>query len=642
MGITVKEVHKYYGIEHILKGITFELYKGEKVGLLGKNGAGKTTLFKILSGAEVFDGGSVNMSGKACVLDQIPEYPLNYTVLDVLKTSFKHLFEIKGQMKVLEKSMVISSKPAIIKEYSSLQTEFETLGGYSINSKVAKICNGLSIDEDMQKRLFIHLSGGEKTRINLGRIILQNPDILLLDEPTNHLDINMTEWLEDYLTKYKGTVLAISHDRYFLNKTVKRIIEIVDGKAEFYGGSYSFYVKEKELRYLKKIKQYEQEQKKIKQLEETVNKMRQWAQVANNPAMHRRAIAIEKRIGRIEKTNKPINEKDIKSIFKETKFSSNDVVLIKDLQKSFNLNRVIDNINISVQKGDRIGLIGNNGCGKTTLLRLITGEEIPDCGVCKIGTSIKYAVLPQIIVFEEPDLNILDTLRNTFLISEEAARNRLATFHFKGEEVFKKVGELSGGEKSRLKLCILMNDDINLLLLDEPTNHLDIASREWIEEAIDKYNQTLLFVSHDRYLIKRFATRIWDLEDGKVFDFKGSYEDYRKWKAGNISKIANNITKNKVLDNKKKKNNISKIKNERTRENKRLSSKSIRQVAGRLREVEKNILLCEEKLKNIESNMVQQASNYEKLQILIAEKKELDLKLDKFYMEWEELHDIQR
>ena len=673
LDIAVREVHKYYGSEHILKGMTFEVYKGEKVGLLGKNGAGKTTLFKILSGVEAYDDGTVNLSGKAGILDQIPEYPHDYTVLDVLKTSFERLSNIKNEMKELEKLMAVSSnatsnaasntslavssalssQPSIVKRYGVLQTEFEAMGGYTIDSDIAKICNGLGIDKDMQDRLFIHLSGGEKTRINLGRIILQNPVILLLDEPTNHLDINMTEWLEDYLSQYKGTVLAISHDRYFLDRVVQRIVEIVDGKAEFYEGNYSYYVKEKESRYLQKLQQYEQEQRKIRQLEEAARKMHQWASVADNPSMHRRAFAIEKRIEKMERTDRPTREKGIKSVFKGIRFAGNDVIVIKGLRKSFNARCIIDDINLTVEKGDRIGLIGNNGCGKTTLLRLITGEETPDSGFSRIGTSIKYAFLPQIVVFDNPELTVLDTVRNALIVSEEAARNRLAAYHFKGEEVFKQVSTLSGGEKSRLKLCILMNSDINLLILDEPTNHLDIVSREWIEEAIDGYDGTLLFVSHDRYLVNRFATRIWDMEDGSISDFRGTYESYRKWKTVNnnkttetvIIKAKKNINAEKN-NNAKKNNNAEKNnnteKNKKNKDNKAIEnkgwkSKRERQVAGRLRELERDILILEERLKDIEIEMEQRASDYESLQTLLEEKDELNLNLDSLYMEWGEL-----
>jgi len=629
--IVVREVHKYFGAEHILKGMDFEIYKGEKVGLLGKNGSGKTTLFRILSGLENYEEGNVTVVGKAGILAQIPDYPEGFSVTDVLKTSFERLYNIKNEMTNLEKEMALSGiAGAIVKTYGALQTEFEAMGGYNIESDIAKVCNGLGIDKNMQERPFNYLSGGEKTRVNLARIILEKPNILLLDEPTNHLDIDMTEWLEDYLVQYKGTILVISHDRYFLDRIVQRIIEIIDGKAEFYEGNYSYYVKEKETRYLQKLQLYEQEQKKIKQLVEASRRMHQWANVADNPSLHRRAFAMEKRIEKLEKTDKPRLQKGMKVSFKGIRFAGNDVISIKELSKAFNSRCIINGITVTAEKGDRIALLGRNGCGKTTLLKLITGEETPDSGFSRIGSSVKYAFLPQIVAFENPKLSLLDTIRNALVISEETARNRLGAYHFKGDDVFKQVSVLSGGERSRLKLCILMNSDINLLILDEPTNHLDIASKEWIEEAIDGFEGTLLFVSHDRYLVNRFATRIWDMKDGDILDFRGTYGAYKKW--NEAKKLSDEQKKSELKDNKGNnaryndkgyEKDTKSVKDNKNNENKGWRSKRERQTAGRLREIEKEITDIDERLKIIDDEMHLNASNYESLQDLLKEKDEL-------------------
>lgn len=625
--VALRELEKYYGAEHILKDLTFEIYRGEKVGLLGRNGAGKTTIFKILSGVEGYDSGYISIGGKVGVLDQIPQYPERYTVMDVLNTAFSRLHNIKNEMKRMESLMTHSPKKSLVKKYGILQTEFEAMDGYTINSNVAKVCNGLSIDESMQERLFIQLSGGEKTRVNLGRIILQNPDILLLDEPTNHLDISMIEWLEEYLIQYKNTALIISHDRYFLDRVVKRIIEIVDGKAEFYEGNYSYFVKEKEARYFQKLQQYEQKQKKIKQLEEAAKRMHDWARRSDNPALHRRAFSMEKRIEKIGEIKKPKKEKVLMTTFKETKFSGNDVILIKGLFKSYNNRVIVKDLNLTVNRGDRIALIGGNGCGKTTLLKLITGEEALDSGFVRIGTSIKYVFLPQLVIFDEPQLSVLDMVRYQLDMSEEMARNRLAAWHFRGEEVFKQVNDLSGGEKSRLKLCILMDNDINLLILDEPTNHLDINSRQWMEDIIDKFKGTLIFVSHDRYLINTFATRIWDMEDGQIKDFIGKYGDYIKWKT-RVNALATtqnikDINRNKVTDNNR---NIDKNKsadnNKSTNARTKLKPKEGRQIAAKMRELERNIVSLEERIREIDEEMQEWASDYERLQELIEEKKQ--------------------
>jgi ATP-binding cassette subfamily F protein 3 len=634
--ISVQELEKYYGAEHILKGLNFEIYRGEKVGLLGRNGAGKTTIFKILSGIEDYDSGNVNVSCRVGILDQIPEYPEKYTVIDVLKTAFDRLYNLKNEMKNLEGLMSQTHDKFLIKKYGILQTEFEAMGGYTINSDIAKVCNGLGIVESMQERLFIQLSGGEKTRVNLGRIILQNPDILLLDEPTNHLDIEMVEWLEDYLIQYKSTVLVISHDRYFLDRIVKRIIEIVDGKAEFYEGNYSYYVKEKEERYLQKLQQYEQKQKKIRQLEEAAKRMHDWARRADNPSLHRRAFSIEKRIEKMGKIQKPFKEKGLSTSFKETKFSSSDVILIKDLFKAYSDRIIVDNLNLIVRRGDRIALIGSNGCGKTTLLKLITAEETPDSGFVRIGVSTNYVFLPQLVTFDEPELSILDTVRYRLEISEEMARNRLAVWHFKGEEVFKHVKDLSGGEKSRLKLCILMDNDINLLILDEPTNHLDIASRQWMEDAIDKFEGTLIFVSHDRYLINKFANRIWDMDGGKITDFTGNYSDYKKWKMKTDILVMPQVI-GKVISNKKTNDDMKTISKNLSNNRSRWNPKKERQIAAKMRDLEKDIGLLEEKIRDIENEMEECASDYKRLQDLMEEKKEITMKLDSCYMEWVEI-----
>jgi len=618
--ISVKGLHKYYGANHILKGLSFEIYKGENVGLLGKNGAGKTTLFKILAGIENYEEGSVNIAADSIVgvLDQIPEYPASYTVTDVLKTAFDRIFQLKAEMRELEKKLELNPDPADVKRYGAIQTEFEASGGYTIDSSIAKVCNGLGISEDMQKKPFSLLSGGEKTRVNLARIILQNTDILLLDEPTNHLDIHSVEWLEEYIGQYKGTVVVISHDRYFLDKVINRAIEIEDGKADFYDGNYSYYIQEKERRYEQKLAQYEQEQKKIKQLEEAARRMHEWAKSADNPGLHKRAFAIEKRIEKMEKIEKPRKEKQISVAFQGKGFAGNDVIVIKNLSKSYGEEWILSNVNLNVKKDDRIALIGDNGCGKTTLLKIITGEVEADTGIVKIGNSVKYAFLPQIVTFSYPEYSVLDTMKHEMEMSEEMARNRLAAFHFRGEEVFKQVGSLSGGEKSRLRLCILMQNDINLLILDEPTNHLDIASREWIEEAVAGFEGTILFVSHDRYFINKFANRIWELKDGSITDYYGDYASYSKWKTKNDEV-------SKVPASKKKDNSL----------NEYYKKKKEKEALKKEKEYEKRIMQLEERVNAIENEMEQASSDYERLNSLFAEKEELLREIDRLYEEWE-------
>ena len=383
----------------------------------------------------------------------------------------------------------------------------------------------------MRGRLFDQLSGGEKTRVNLGRLILEDTDILLLDEPTNHLDLHATEWLEAYIQKFRGTVVAISHDRYFLDRSVNRVIEIENGKAEFYSGNYSFYAVEKERRYQERMKQYEKEQAKIAQLEKSAEQLRMWA-FQGMDKTYRRAISMERRIERMRTTAKPTKARKMDARFTAAEFHGDEVLGIRNLSKAYGEKPLFEGISLKVEGGERIALIGDNGTGKSTLIKMIADEVYPDSGRIRLGPQVKLAYLPQIIHFDHPDWNLVENMMAAKRgISAQSARNRLAAYDFRGEDVLKPVSVLSGGEQSRLRLCMLMDDEINFLILDEPTNHLDIASREWIEEAVEAYDGTLLFVSHDRYFINRFATRIWEVANGTITDYPMGFAQYRQVKA---------------------------------------------------------------------------------------------------------------
>ena len=379
----------------------------------------------------------------------------------------------------------------------------------------------------MRTRLFDRLSGGEKTRVNLGRLILEDTDVLLLDEPTNHLDLQATEWLEEYLRRFRGTVVTISHDRYFLDRTVTRIIELLDGKAEFYSGNYSFYAIEKERRYQERMKQYLKEQAKIRQLEKAAEQLHLWAFMGND-ALHKRAFSMEKRIQRMRTTQKPTKARRLEARFQSREFKGDEVLQIRGVSKAFGQRRLFDDVYLRCEGGERIALLGENGTGKTTLLNMIMGLEHPDSGMIRLGPSVKAAYLPQVIHFDHPERSILDTMLYELDITPQSARNRLAAYQFTGEDVFKPVSVLSGGELSRLRLCMLMDESVNLLILDEPTNHLDIDSREWLEEAVEDFDGTLLFVSHDRYFINRFATRVWELEHAVITDYPMGFAQYRQ------------------------------------------------------------------------------------------------------------------
>lgn len=533
--ISVSGLSKSFDLEKkILDDLTFQIDTGERVGLLGKNGAGKSTLFRILTGELDYDEGQVIIASgrRVGLISQIPVFPEGYTVEDVLQSAFSRMFRLKEEMDALTERMANGeSDEQLLRRYGELTARFEGLGGYDTETAVNKVANGLSIDAQMRARLFDHLSGGEKTRVNLGRLILEDTDILLLDEPTNHLDMQATEWLEEYISKFHGTVVTISHDRYFLDRTVTRVIEIADGKAEFYSGNYSFYAIEKERRYQERMKQYLKEQAKIEQLTAAAEKMHLWAFMGND-ALHKRAFSMEKRIERMKTTAKPTRAKKMDARFASREFKGDEVLQIKGVSKAFGERQLFSDIYLRVGGGERIAFVGENGTGKTTLLNMIMGRERSDSGVIRMGPSVKAAYLEQMIHFDHPERNLVDTMlfakKN---LSAQSARNRLAAYQFQGEDVFKSVSVLSGGELSRLRLCMLMDEEINFLVLDEPTNHLDIDSREWIEEAVESFDGTLLFVSHDRYFANRFATRVWELADGTINDYPMGFAQYRAMKA---------------------------------------------------------------------------------------------------------------
>lgn len=532
--ISVKDVIKSFDLEKkILDGLTFQVDSGERVGLLGRNGAGKSTLFRLLTGELEPDSGEVVIASgrRVGLISQIPVYPVGYTVEDVLESAFERTLRLKEEMDALTERMAAGeSGEELLRRYGELTARFEALGGYDTQTAKNKVAAGLAISSEMRAQLFDQLSGGEKTRVNLGRLILEDTDILLLDEPTNHLDLQATEWLEEYLRKFRGTVVTISHDRYFLDRTVSRIIEIENGQAEFYSGNYSFYAVEKERRYQERMKQYLKEQAKIKQLEEAIERTRLWAFMGNDD-LYKRAFSMEKRIERMRTTAKPTKGRKMDARFASREFHGDEILQIKGLTKSFDDRTLFSDIYLRIEGGERIALVGENGTGKTTLLNILTGREDADRGNVKVGPSVRSAYLEQIIHFDDPNRNLVDTMlyakKN---LSTQSARNRLASYQFRGEDVFKSVSVLSGGEMSRLRLCMLMDEEINFLILDEPTNHLDIDSREWIEEAVEAFDGTLLFVSHDRYFINRFATRVWELADGTITDYPMGFAQYRSMK----------------------------------------------------------------------------------------------------------------
>ena len=613
--------------KNVLDGLTFQVDQGERVGLLGRNGAGKTTLFKILTGELDYDEGTVvvGQGRRVGLISQIPVYPAGYTVEDVLRSAFARLQSLAEEMRALEARMAAGeSDPAILKRYGTLSERFEAFGGYDTDVAVNKIANGLSIPDAQRQQLFDSLSGGEKTRVNLGRLILEDTDILLLDEPTNHLDLHATEWLEEYIRGFHGTVVTISHDRYFLDRTVTRVIEIQDGRAEFYSGNYSFYAVEKERRYQERMKQYEKEQAKIAQLEKAAEQLRVWAFMGMDKT-YRRAISMEKRIERMRTTSKPTKARKMDARFSSAEFHGDEVLGIRNVSKSYGDKHLFEGISLKVEGGERIALIGDNGTGKSTLIKMIVGELYPDDGRIKTGPQVKEAYLPQIVRFDHPDWNLVENMMAAKKgLSAQSARNRLAAYDFRGEDVFKPVSVLSGGEQSRLRLCMLMDDEINFLILDEPTNHLDIDSREWIEEAVEAYDGTLLFVSHDRYFINRFATRIWELADGTITDYPCGFAQYRQMKAQEEAEKA--VAPKPEKEREKP-----------AAERPQRGNKAQQAARRQLTICERDIARAEEHIAALEADMEAAACDYEKLNELVQQKAAAQAELDALYERWEQL-----
>ena len=521
----------------------------------------------------------------------------------------------QNKMRQLEQQMAAHPDKATLAEYDALSTRFQTGGGYETDMQTDKICNGLGIPAAQRQQDFDSLSGGEKTRVNLARLLLEKTDILLLDEPTNHLDMHAVEWLEGYIEKFRGTVLTISHDRYFLDRVVTRIIELHDGKAEFYSGNYSFYVQEKQARFDLQLKQYEKEQAKLGQLGFTLERMKGWG--INNRTLYRRAMSIQHRMERIEKTDRPTQEKTLRARFAQRDFFGDEVLSVKGLGKAYDGRTLFSDVELQVAGGERIALLGDNGTGKSTFLKLLLGEEA-GAGRVKFGPTVKWAYLPQIIHFAHPERTLLDTMLYEKNCTVQTARDRLGAYLFEGEDVFKTVDSLSGGEQSRLRLCMLMDEKINLLVLDEPTNHLDIDSREWLEDALEDYEGTLIFVSHDRYFVNKFATRIWELENGQIRDYLCGYEKYRSIKEKEA--IAAPVPEKPKKEHKEK---------PKTSGSKMLEKK----VRALEREIEKQEALSAE----LDTKIEAAAADYQELARLMEEKQQAEDTLAQMMEQWEAL-----
>ena len=528
--ISVKKIKKTYGPKLIFDNVSFEINNKDRIALVGRNGTGKSTIFKIITGNENYDSGElyVKKDLKIGYLEQEPDYG-DKSVREVINLAKQEIFEINELISSIVEKMTRETDSDILmklsEKYDKLLNEYAFCGGYEYEAEVSKVISGLKIPESYLDMPFTQLSGGEKTRVLLAKLLLGKPDILLLDEPTNHLDIESMEWLENYLQDYSGALFLVSHDRYFLDSVVNKIYELDTDGIEIYDGNYTRYTVEKELRYLSRYKSYTSQQYTINRMEMQIKKFR----ALNTPGLNKKANEIEHRLEKMEKLPKPILEKKKMSLndsFVER--TGNDVVSIQNLSKSYNGRNIFKNVDLKMRYKDKIAIIGRNGCGKTTLLKIILGEEQPDYGTVKLGTKLKIGYLQQNTTFEETTATILDYYCDQFGISQNEARNQLAKILFTGNDVYKKIGTLSGGEKKRLQLSILMSKNPNFLILDEPTNHLDLASREILEENLENFEGNLLIVSHDRYFVNKMASRLWVYNNESFQSIDGNYEYYRQ------------------------------------------------------------------------------------------------------------------
>ena len=545
MNISIANAKKNKELKNVLDGFALDVTSGEKIGLIGPNGCGKTTLFKLLTKEENLDSGSIGIRKDANVrlLSQMPPVVDDEcTVRDILTRDFKDVFEIESHMKELEKQMAVADPnelEKILDRYGKLQNRFMDLDGYTIDSKISELCNKFRIDENMLNRKFNTLSGGEKTIVNLASIMLSNPDILLLDEPTNNLDIDTLEWLESYLKSYTGTIILCSHDRYFLDKVVSKIVLIERGKSEIFFGNYSYYLEENERRTLAEFEQYKDQQKMIEAMKRKIKQLQEFGKLAypGGESFFKRAASIQKRLDKMELLDKPETAKEIPLNFQMTDRSGKQVLMVHDFDLSVADKDLLDQVSFDVAFKDRTCLMGKNGSGKSTLIKYIMNlyENEQEDNHVRIGSNVSIGYIPQTITFEDDNATILDVARKSYYGSETHLRASLAKFMFNGENVFKRVGTLSGGEKVRLKLFELMQKNVNLLIMDEPTNHIDITTQEVLEEALKEYPGTILFISHDRYFINEIAQKILYIEDKGITEYLGNYDDYRDTKEKQLS-----------------------------------------------------------------------------------------------------------
>ncbi len=528
MLLQISNINKAFGDNELLKNCSLHIEEKEKCALVGNNGTGKTTLLKIITGLIPKDGGTVTLKSGATVgyLSQLDAVSSENTILKELTLSKQDILDEEEEIKELSLKMNGLSGDELNKamdRYAALQHDFEIKNGYAVRSEITGVLKGLGFSEEEGGRVCDHLSGGQKTRVALGKILLTRPDLIILDEPTNHLDISSIEWLEGFLRSYHGAVLLVSHDRFFLDRVVTKVFALEEGTVRTYDGNYTiFSEKQKALRDAR-IKAYLNQQEEIKHQEEVISKLKQF----NREKSIKRAESREKLLSRMDRLERPEEEREISIRITPSVESGNDVLSVENLSKAFPGNTLFKDISFEIKKGERVALIGMNGTGKTTLLKIINKMEKADSGSFRTGTNVKIGYYDQEHQVLHNEKSLFQEMSDAFpMLNNTKIRNVLASFLFTGDDVFKLIGDLSGGERGRVSLSKLMLSNANFLLLDEPTNHLDTSSKEILEEALNEYTGTVFFVSHDRFFINKTATRILDLKDKEITNYPGNYDYY--------------------------------------------------------------------------------------------------------------------
>ena len=635
MILNATNISKSFGSNEIIKDANFLVNEHEKVAIVGVNGAGKTTLLKILTGEEHADSGNVILAkdAKLGYLRQINNVDSTLSIIDELYTVIEHILNMEKRMLEMQEQMQHLSGEALEELYSSytaLTHSYELMDGYAAKSKVIGILKGLGFDENDFDRKINTLSGGQKTRVFLAKLLLEEPDIILLDEPTNHLDLRSIEWLESYLLNYKGAVIIVSHDRYFLDKIVSKVIDIENAEVQMYSGNYSDFSAKKQMLLDAKMKEYLNQQQEIKHQETVITKLKQF----NREKSIKRAESRQKQLEKIERVEAPKTHiENMRLSLDISKESGKDVLTVHDLSKSFDEKHLFSNINFEIKRGERVAIIGDNGTGKTTLLKIINGLLAPDTGEVIYGSNVSIAYYDQEHQVLHMDKTLFDEISDTYPeMNNTQIRNILAAFLFTGEDVYKKIGDLSGGERGRVSLVKLMLSKANFLLLDEPTNHLDILSKDVLESALNSFSGTICYVSHDRYFINKTATRILDLTGNRLLNYIGNYDYYIEKRE--VVEGAANLSNNNIEE---KPTEISDSKQEWI-ENKTAQAQK-KKVTNALNKCEKEIEKLEEKLALIDEEFANPeiSSNVGKLMELQKEKTALEEKLEKLMNEWEEL-----